>query len=65
MDPYQLETGDLEGRTDPHGSGKLETINDLVDATRDLEWSYVEERASANPSLREDHGWTATLVDKV
>ena len=39
--PYQLETGDMKGRTDPHGPGNLEMIGDRVDATQDLEWSYV------------------------
>lgn len=39
--PYQLETGDMEGWTDPHRLGKLEMIGDRVDATQDLEWSYV------------------------
>jgi hypothetical protein len=35
-DPNQLEMGDMKGRTDPHGPGKLETIGDRVDATQDL-----------------------------
>ena len=31
----------MEGLTDPHRPGKLETIGDWVDETQDLEWSYV------------------------
>ena len=39
--PNQLEAGDMEGWTDPHRPGKLETIGDWVDATQVLDWSYV------------------------
>ena len=39
--PYQLKMGYIEGWTDPHRLGKLETIGDRVDVIQDLEWFYV------------------------
>jgi hypothetical protein len=39
--PYQLEMRGMEGWTNSHIPGKLETIGDRADATEDLEWAYV------------------------